>query len=96
MISILTIAQHPDVRKEIDRFIGSKLESENAKLAKWDAALEEVTQVIDRASSAIRNLTMDMLFEDLLEMNRKHAIDIALTNRDEAAFYQLTKAGGQL
>ncbi|MFF5993437.1 hypothetical protein AAGS61_01625 [Lysinibacillus sp. KU-BSD001] len=95
-MNILTLAHHPDVQKEIDRLLGVHQESEDEKLERWDAMLQDVNQVIEQASSAVRDIHIEMLFSDLLEMHRQHAIDIALTNRDEVTFYQLTRVGEQL
>ncbi|WP_413362000.1 hypothetical protein [Lysinibacillus sp. 3P01SB] len=42
-----------------------------------------------KAAASVREVEMELLFEDLLAMNREHAIDMALDTGDVEAFNKL-------
>lgn len=82
-MSIFSIANHAEVQRKIN-----ELASIN-KLTELDAALQEVGQLNAKVAASVREVEMELLLEDLLAMNREHAIDMALDAGDVEAFNRL-------
>lgn len=81
---IMSIANHKEVQRKINELVGIN------KLAEMDAILKEVDELNVKVDAFIRGLEVELLLEDLLMMNREHAIDIALDAGDVETFMKLT------
>lgn len=82
-MSILSIANHTDVQLKINELGGVN------KLDELDAVLEGVDQLNAKVAASVHQIEMELLLEDLLAMNREHAIDMALDTGDVEAFNKL-------
>lgn len=82
-MSILSIANHTDVQLKINELAGAN------KLAELDAVFENIDQLNVKVAASVREVEMELLLEDLLAMNREHAIDMALDTGDVEAFNKL-------
>lgn len=81
---IMSIANHKEVQRKINELVGIN------KLAEMDAILKEVDELNVKVDAFISGLEVELLLEDLLMMNREHAIDKALDAGDVEAFMKLT------
>ncbi len=77
-MSILSIANHTDVKLKINELVRIN------KLTEWDAILQEVDELNVKEDAFIRGLDVE-----LLTMNKEHAIDMALDKGDVEAFNKL-------
>lgn len=82
-MSILSIANHTDVKLKINELVRIN------KLTERDAILQEVDELNVKEDAFIRGLELELLLEDLLTMNKEHAIDMALDKGDVEAFNKL-------
>lgn len=82
-LSILFITNHTDVQLKINELAGAN------QLAELDAVFENIDQLNVKAAASVREVEMELLLEDLLAMNREHAIDMALDTGDVEAFNKL-------
>lgn len=81
---IMSIANHKEVQSKINELVGIN------KLAEMDAILKEVDELNLKVAAYTQEVEMELLLEDLLAMNREHAIDMALDAGDVESFIQLT------
>lgn len=82
-MSILSIANHTAVQLKINELAGAN------KLAELDAVLQDVDQLNTKVAAYAQEVETELLLEDLLAMNREHAIDMALDTGDYEAFNKL-------
>lgn len=82
-MSILSITNHMDVKLKINELVRIN------KLTEWDAILQEMDELNVKEDAFIRGLEVELLLEDLLTMNKEHAIDMALDKGDVEAFNKL-------
>lgn len=84
-MSVLSIANHADVQHELGKI------AQVDKLVELDTVLLGIDQLNAKVRAYVQEVEMECILEDLLAMNRAHAIDMALDAGDVETFNKLTE-----